>query len=215
MDLKPQRTLTHCVSTMSQALRIMIHSHRLVKSGVARWQISMKKSPWHLRQSSCQTFWFALCVPMTLENADMGVIGCHRQCYQRFTAHLQLLKASFQTSASQIHHSPCKESSVTAKSSQLFSPECIFCARLEIKVHGKTERPIKFTSWKHKEAAWKEIKSPALDLGRISLHHQVKGQDLFAIEAQFQAECRMSFLTEQHNHIRGGKREEILDAANG
>ncbi len=169
----------------------------------------MKKSPWHLRQLSCQTFWFALCVPMTLENADLGVIGCHRQYYQRFTANLQLLKALFQTSASKIQHSPCKESSVTAKSSQLFSPECIFCARLEIKVHGKTERPIKFTSWKHKEAAWKEIKSQALDLGRISLHHQVKGQDIFAVEAQFHTECRMSFLAEHHNHTCRRKWEEI------
>jgi anthranilate/para-aminobenzoate synthase component II len=81
----------------------------------------------------------------------------------------------------------------------------MFCERLEIQVSGKTERPIKFISWKHKEPAWKQIESQVLELGKTRLHHQVRGKDLFAVEAQFHPECQMS---SQNTTIISGQRNE-------
>jgi hypothetical protein len=147
-------------------------------------------------------------IPETLDGVDLEMIGYHRPCYQRFTANLHRLKDSTEASTSTKHHSPRKPASLCAESSQLFPPECMFCEKLEIKVSGKTERPIKFLSWKHKEPAWKSIESQALELGKTRLYRQVKGKDLFAVEAQFHSECRMSFTTEYRNHIRTQEREE-------
>ncbi|KAG0720919.1 hypothetical protein GWK47_047475 [Chionoecetes opilio] len=114
-------------------------------------------------------------IPETLEGVDLEMIGYHRPCYQRFTANLHHLNDSTVASMSTKHHSPRKLSS--AESSQLFPPECMFCEKFEIKVSGKTERPIKFLSWKHKEPAWKSIESQALELGKTCLYRQVKKKD--------------------------------------
>ena len=82
--------------------------------------------------------------------------GHHRQCYQCFHLDLDRLKgyeASDQATISERHHSPCKYSSFEGRdiyTSPLFPPDCIFCDKVERKVHGKTERPVKFTSWQHK-----------------------------------------------------------------
>ncbi|KAG0717281.1 hypothetical protein GWK47_054755 [Chionoecetes opilio] len=97
-------------------------------------------------------------IPETLEGVDLEMIGYHRPCYQRFTANLHRLNDSTVASMSTKHHSPRKLSS--AESSQLFPPECMFCEKFEIKVSGKTERPIKFLSWKHKEPAWNRVPGP-------------------------------------------------------
>ena len=130
-------------------------------------------------------------IPETLEGVDLDMIGYHRPCYQRFTANLHRLNDSTTASVSTKHHSPRKQSS--GESLQLFPPECIFCEKLQIKVSGKTERPIKFLSWKHKEPAWKDIESQAMELGKTRLFRQVKGKDLFAAKVQFQSESRMAF----------------------
>ncbi|KAG0712094.1 hypothetical protein GWK47_002151 [Chionoecetes opilio] len=145
-------------------------------------------------------------IPETLEGVDLEIIGYHRPCYQHFTANLHRLNDSTVASMSTKHHSPRKLSS--AESSQLFPPECMFFEKFEIKVSGKTERPIKFLSWKHKEPAWRSTESQALELGKTRLYRQVKGKDLFAVEAQFHSECRMSCTTEYRNHIREQEREE-------
>ena len=144
-------------------------------------------------------------IPESLDGADLETIGYHRQCYQRFTANLSLLKDATRASTLQKHHSPRK---AVDKSSQLFPPECMFCGRLEAKLTRKTERPIKFIYWKHKEPAWKMIESQALELGKSQLYRQIKGKDLFAVEAKFHPKCRRAFNTEYYNYIRAKKRSE-------
>ena len=70
------------------------------------------------------------------------------------------------------------------------------------KVHGKTERPVKFTSW-HKKSAWQQIEHQALALGHFGLYRKVQGKDLHAVEAQCHPYCREKFRREYQSHIRG------------
>ena len=134
-------------------------------------------------------------IPDTLDDVDPDVHGYHRKCYQRFHANLNRLKhseTSPEASTSGRHTSPRKPPSAVY-SSPLFPPECIFCEKMEIKVNGKTERPIKFASWKHKESACQQIEPQALALGRTHLYRQVQGKDLHAVEAQCHPYCRARF----------------------
>ena len=48
----------------------------------------------------------------------------------------------------------------------LFLPECIFCDKLDKRIDTKTERLVKFQSWKHKEPACKQIESRVKALDR-------------------------------------------------
>ena len=86
-----------------------------------------------------------------------------------------------------------KERAISIDSSPSFPPECIFCEKNEIKVHGKAERPIKFASWKHKKSSWQQIEHQALELGHTHLHRQIHGKDLHASEAQGHKPCRDKF----------------------
>ena len=88
--------------------------------------------------------------------------------------------------------------------SPVFSRECIFCENLEIKAYGKTESPVKFASWKHKESAWQQIEPQALELGNTRLHCQIIGKDLHAVEAQCHPYCRAKFRREYQSHFSRG-----------
>lgn len=84
--------------------------------------------------------------------------GYHRQCYQRFTGNLHFLGDAIEPEASiSLLQSPRRHSAVP-----IFPPERIFCEKVEMKgVYRKTERPVKFSSWKSKENAWQQIESRA------------------------------------------------------
>ena len=75
-------------------------------------------------------------------------------------------------------------------------------------MHGKTQRPIKFTSWKQRESAWEVIEHRALELGYASLHRKIQGKDLHAAEAQCHPYCRDNFHTEYRNYLRSKKWKE-------
>ena len=75
-------------------------------------------------------------IPDTLAGVNLEVIGYHRGCYQKFTKNQDRLKCSTTPSESATTtRSPRKASSLSAM--RLFSPECIFCEKLEVKIHGK------------------------------------------------------------------------------
>ena len=146
-------------------------------------------------------------IPESLEDDDLESYGYHRQCYQRFNANLDRLTGFEPSTAScsSRHHSPRKLPStadVGTGSLGLFPPECIFCEKLERKVHDKTERPVKFASWKHKGSAWQHIGPQALALGRMRLHRMVQDTDLHAVEAQCHLNCRDNFRNEYQNDNR-------------
>ena len=44
----------------------------------------------------------------------------------------------------------------------------------------KTERPIKISSWKHKQSSWQQVGHQALELGHTHLHRQIQGNNLYA-----------------------------------
>ena len=145
-------------------------------------------------------------IPDTLAGVNLEVIGYHRGCYQKFTKNQDRLKCSTTPSESATTtRSPRKASSLSAM--RLFSPECIFCEKLEVKMHGKTERCIKFPMFKDKdgtlkEPTWKQIEPRALELGNSRLHRKVQSEDLFAREAQFYPSCRNSFNLMYANYLR-------------
>ena len=145
-------------------------------------------------------------IPETLAGANLEAIGYHRGCYQKFTKNQDWLKCSATPNESaSTTRSPCKASSLSVM--RLFSPECIFCEKLEVKLHGKTEGCIKFPMFKDKdgtlkEPTWKQIEPRALELGNSRLHHKAQGEDLFAREAQFHPSCRNSFNLKYANYLR-------------
>ena len=157
-------------------------------------------------------------IPEILEDVDLDSHGYHRHCYQRFHANLNRLKVSETSALSALtkakHHSPRKQSAAMDAAglcaSPVFSRECIFCENLEIKAYGKTERPVKFASWKHKESAWQQIEPQALlgKLGNTRLHRQIIGKDLHTVEAQCHPYCRAKFRREYQSHIRAKERAE-------
>lgn len=151
-------------------------------------------------------------IPESLEDVDLEYCGYHRQCYQRFNANLNRLtgfEPSTAASCSSRHHSPRKLPStadVGRRTSLLFPHECIFCEKLERKVHDKTERPVTFASWKHKDSAWQQIEPQSLALGHMRLYRMVQDKDLHAVEAQCHRNCRDNFRNEYQNHIRADER---------
>ena len=74
--------------------------------------------------------------PESLDGEDLEAVGYHRGCYQRFTKNLDRLKCSVASNEESTSHAPRKPKS---SSMHLFSPECIFCGKLEVNVSGKTE----------------------------------------------------------------------------
>ena len=143
-------------------------------------------------------------IPSSLPD-NLEHVGYHRQCYQRFTGNLNLLKPVECTVAeSQWNHSPRKVS----LPGPLFPPECIFCDQIEIKVKRKTVRPEFFSSFKNKENAWEHIELRAEKLGLTRLHRQVKNQDLFACGAKHHPSCLKTFRTMFANHERRINRVE-------
>ena len=143
-------------------------------------------------------------IPSSLEGLDLETHGYYRQCCQRFHMNLNCLKGHQSSEAATAltqHHCPRKGLSASSlDSSPLFPHECIFCEKIEIKVHGKTEKPMKFASWKRKESSWQQIEHQALELGHTHLHRQIQGKDLHASEAQCHKSCCDKFHITYNNH---------------
>ena len=135
---------------------------------------------------------------------DLSTIGYHRVCYQRFTSNLNRLKgeSGAKTLAPLTTRSPRKSTSA----GPIFPPECIFCETIERKIGKKTERPMKFSSFKNRENGWEQIESHALVLEDHRLHRKVKNKDLFACEAQHHYSCLNSFRTSYSNLIKKRKK---------
>jgi hypothetical protein len=148
-------------------------------------------------------------IPTTFPD-DLKTVGYHRQCYQRFTSNLHLLRDVTQPepSTSQRHHSPRnRKLSYPDSARPIFPKECIFCEKIEKKGGDrKTERAQSFSSYKFKENAWQQIESQAEKMGLDRLHRQVKNQDLFACEAKYHPSCFKSFRTSFANYERGIER---------
>ena len=147
-------------------------------------------------------------IPENLAGADLESLGYHRGCYQHFTNHLDRLQSD---TASNVGSTPLSSRSPRKTPSystpQLFPPECIFCAKVEVKTSGKTERCQKFPVFKDKDGTlkhptWKQIEPRALELGMHHLHRMVQGEDLFAREANFHQSCRKTFNLKYTTHIR-------------
>ena len=66
----------------------------------------------------------------------------------------------------------------------------------------KTERCERFSSWKNRENAWKQIQFRAEKMGMERLYRQVKDVDLFAVEAKYHPSCLKAFRTSFANHER-------------
>lgn len=147
-------------------------------------------------------------IPESLDGVNLDTAGYHRGCYQRFTKNLDRLKYELPANQPSTCRSPRKLSSSVAK--RLFQPECIFCEKLEVKIKGKTERRIKFPSFKGKEPTWAQIEPRALELGESRLHRMVMGEDLFAREACYHRSCFNSFNLRYLNHqrVKGQKHDE-------
>ena len=150
-------------------------------------------------------------IPETLVGANLETTGYHRGCHQKFTKNQDRLKCSATPNESaSMTRSPCKASSLSAV--RLFSPECIFCEKLEVKLHDKTERCIKFPKFKGKDGAlkeptWKQIEPRALELGNSRLHRKVQGEDLFAREAQFHPLKYINYLRDTARDLNCDKTE--------
>lgn len=154
------------------------------------------ESPYRM-QSVCEQ------IPSAIPD-DLVSVGYHRNCYQRFTANLHLLRDNMEPSTSQRHHSPRRLSS-----GPIFPPECIFCEKVVIKgSHRKTERTQFFSSYRNKTNAWEQIESRAEKMGLVRLHRQVKGKDLFACEAKHHPSCFKSFHTAFYNYECGIQRDK-------
>ena len=93
-------------------------------------------------------------IPDSLDGANLQGIGYYRGCYQNFTKNQDCLKCKAAFNETSTSRSPRKSSS--ASSMPQFSPECICCGRLEIKVNRRTERCIKFAVFKDKDGTLKE-----------------------------------------------------------
>ena len=137
-------------------------------------------------------------IPESTNEANSGIIGYHRHCYQKFTNHLDRLKFSDAGQPS-TSRSPRKR---IASSKELFPDKCIFCDKKVKKFKQKHETCVKFAVYKTstggiKEPSWKKIEQQALELGLFRLHRKVQGEDLFAKEAKFHRLCRKAF-TLQH-----------------
>ena len=104
-------------------------------------------------------------IPDNLDGVDLERTGYHRGNYQTFTKHQDRLKCVAPDNEPSTIRSPCKSSTF---SRNIFPTECIFCGKLETKVSGRTERRVKFASFKGKEAAWTRIESQALEIGTIA-----------------------------------------------
>ena len=144
-------------------------------------------------------------IPDSIEGLDLDSYGYHRQCYQRFHLNLNRLKgygASDQVTTSERHHSPRKHSFFEGGDIYIttFPPDWIFCDKVERKVHGKTERSVKFISWWHKKSAWQQIEHQALALRHFGLY-RVK---IFMLLKH----CRDKFRREYQSHIRGMERAD-------
>ena len=75
-------------------------------------------------------------IPETLVGANLETTGYHRGCYQKFTKNQDRLKCSATPNKSaSTTLSPRKASSLSAV--RLFSPECIFCEKLEVNCMAK------------------------------------------------------------------------------
>ena len=86
------------------------------------------------------------CIPDSLFDANLDITGYHRGCYQNFTKNVDRLKCSMSSNVPTTLRSSRKPLASIAK--QVFSPECIFCKKVELKVSGKTERCITFSVFK-------------------------------------------------------------------
>lgn len=141
-------------------------------------------------------------IPQTLPD-DLESVGYHRQCYQRFTSNLdRLVVEDLEPSTSQPQRTT-RQMSSAGHSGPIFSQECIFCERVEIKGSDRrTERAESFSSWKNKENAWEQIEFRAEKMGLIRLYRLVKDVDLFAVEAKHHPSCLKSFRTAFANYQR-------------
>ena len=155
------------------------------------------ESPYRM-QTECQR------LPQSLNEINLQKTGYHRHCYARFTKNLNRLQqpSAHETDSSTDpakHHSPRKR---TSAGEVLFSPECIFCERLEIKSHGATERAHEFPHWNHKDSGWSHIAPMAKEMGNTRLFRLTADVDLHAKSAKYHRSCYVNFCTSHKNFKR-------------
>ena len=92
-------------------------------------------------------------IPESTDECDLECTGYHRGCYQKFHNHKPDKGTNASDKSSKVQRSPRK-----ASTSTLFSPECVFCEKLEKKVDWKTERCTHFPVFKNKSGG---IKTPS------------------------------------------------------
>ena len=138
-------------------------------------------------------------IPVNLDDLDLSMTGYHRICYQKFTKNLDRLqcnKASSSTTCSEV-----TRQNLSRKSHHLdriFPIECILCEKVRKKGDDKLKE---FSSFKGKEAPWKQIGIQASELGNMQLHRRVLGEDLFAKAAKHHNTCFNKFRLAHINHI--------------
>ena len=120
--------------------------------------------------------------------------GHHRECYQRFTKNLGRLKAS---QVVEDEGGPRRRSSTSSSDGIIFSPDCIFCNKTEVK---KIESKGVWTSEnvsRFEFGGGKAVQDAALRKNDQKLHCRITGLDLFACEAVYHKSCRRDSLRDQ------------------
>ncbi|MCG7882443.1 MAG: hypothetical protein JAY96_12745 [Candidatus Thiodiazotropha endolucinida] len=133
--------------------------------------------------------------------------GYHRDCYKRFTRHLDRL-AKEEPSQSSTTRVAQRRSS--ADKIALFAKDCIFCnkeGKISLKKSGvrTTEDTSKFAS-----DSWKTVLESAENRNDEKLLLRIRGFDLFASEAHFHNSCRKKYIQDPQ-YWRSSDSEAILN----
>ena len=88
-------------------------------------------------------------IPDNLHSKDLDTTGYHILCYSRFTQRVCLKNANLAPVPARA------KSQRKSVSSSFLPPECIFCNKREVKVSGKSQRCVKFSTFKDEKGKLK------------------------------------------------------------
>ena len=129
-------------------------------------------------------------VPDTLHESD----GYHRQCYRKFSRHLDRLAVSSNDTSEDLESKKPIPRNIQSGDKIKFTKTCIFCTRSfskTIKIRGlKTSE--KLTGFRRN--SWQKVVEHADARNDEKLLKRIRGYDLYASEAKFHSTCRTSYM---------------------
>jgi len=145
-------------------------------------------------------------IPKTIDGLDLSLVGYHSECYRIFTKNTERSREQLNEFLSQTKAARSPRKSLPLSSQNLFPAECIFCAKLQRKIRGKTENcqtfPVFKENMKVKEESWRVIEPRAVEMGLNRLVRKVKGEDLFAKAAKYHKTCFKDFRLKYLNFLK-------------